>query len=736
MVHTAGAAVAERRFVPKLRRAVFVLMVLCVVSLGGIWMVLNSIELPPAKPSEQTTFVCDIGVEPGHCTFENSMAHLSATEERVSVDYDDLPLVLVQAVLAAEDKKFFDHGGIDPMGIGRAVYQSVRGTSQSKQGGSTITQQYVKLTYLSSERTMSRKLREAMLAIKLEGQLDKRDILTRYLNEIYFGRGAYGVEAASRAYFGIGVQNLKLHQAAYLAGLIRSPETADAVKDPDEASRRRRSVLANMVEEGFITRKAADAAAEVPWVWSRVDDDGNPQNMTILPRSRSGVDLDKVRHSELGSQFWLVEIRKQLRERFGAGAETRGLRVYTTFDPEIQRDALDSLKQVLNRADGPVGSLVSIDEKGQVRAMIGGLDYSSSKVNLALGKRGGGSGRQPGSTFKPFALAAFIESGYSIESPFRAPPTTEFEGVYTSPGKLWQPHNFGDADQGVLSVEEATWKSSNTVYAGIVNLVKPDRLVEMARRLGITADLRDDYSLVLGTGEVSVMDMAAAYSTFAARGIKRTPYMIRRVEDASGRVLFDASTAAKGTRVIDQEVADTVNWTLEGAVEQGTGTGARLAVPAAGKTGTTTDSKDAWFVGYTCHLTTAVWMGYEQPRKMRDFKGREVSGGSFPAEIWRSFMTKATRGDQPCEFPETDFGKRIVNQNLAPMMTTTTIPSSTYTTEAQATDVTAPVDTTPTTTAPEATTTTAPPQTTTTVAPTTTAAPTTTTTTPAPPEPG
>lgn len=724
--------VAERRFVPKLRRAVFVLMVVVVVALGGVWMVLNTIELPPAKPSEQTSFVCDLTVEIGECTFENSMAHLSATEERVNVDYDDLPLVLVQAVLSAEDKKFFDHGGIDPMGIGRAFYQSLRGTSQSRQGGSTITQQYVKLTYLTSERTMSRKLREAILSIKLEGQLDKRDILTRYLNEIYFGRGAYGVEAASRAYFGIGVQNLKLHQAAYLAGLIRSPETADAVKNPEEASRRRASVLTNMVEEGYITQAAADAANEVPWVWSRFDDEGNPQDMTILPRARSGVDLDNVRYADIGSQFWLAEVRKQLRERFGAGAETRGLRVYTTFDPTIQREALESLQRVLNRADGPVGSLVSIDEAGRVRAMIGGLDYTHSKVNLALGKRGGGSGRQPGSTFKPFALAAFIESGYSIESPFRAPPTTEFEGVYTAPGKLWQPHNFGDADLGVLSVEEATWKSSNTVYAGLVNLITPERLVEMAKRLGVTADLRADYSLVLGTGEVSVMDMAAAYSTFASGGIRHTPYMIRRVEDASGRVLYDAATAIKPTRVIDKEIAETVNWTLKGAVEQGTGTGARIAATAAGKTGTTTDSKDAWFIGYTCHLTTAVWMGYEQPRKMRDFKGREVSGGSFPADIWRDFMSKATKGDEPCDFPETDFGKRVVNQNLAPMMTTTTVPSTddTVTSSSVVETTTTIADDSATTTAPPATTTTVAP--TTTAAPATTAAPTTTTTSPPP----
>ncbi len=245
---------SERRSILwRLRRLGFVLLVLAVVGVGGVWMALNTIDLPPATPVSETTFVCDLEVPDGQCDFNNSMAHLSASEDRVAVDYEDLPPVLVQAVLAAEDRKFFDHSGVDPIGIGRAFYQSVLGDSASQQGGSTITQQYVKLTYLSSERSLTRKLKEAVLAVKLEGELDKRDVLTRYLNQIYFGRGAYGVEAASRAYFGVPVQGLQLHQAAYLAGLIRAPERADAIRDPDEATRRRDTVLAGMVAEGYIT---------------------------------------------------------------------------------------------------------------------------------------------------------------------------------------------------------------------------------------------------------------------------------------------------------------------------------------------------------------------------------------------------------------------------------------------------------------------------------------------------
>lgn len=704
---------AERRrsILWRLRRFGYVLLVLAIVAVGGLWMALNTIDLPPAKRSMETTFVCDIEVPDGECDFNNSMARLSATEERVNVDYEDLPPVLVQAVLAAEDRKFFDHSGIDPLGIGRAFYQSVLGDSQSRQGGSTITQQYVKLTYLNSDRSLERKLREAVLAVKLEGELDKRDILTRYLNEIYFGRGAYGVEAASREYFGIGVENLQLHQAAYLAGLIRAPERADATRDPEEATRRRDTVLAGMVSEGYITSEQAEFAGSVPWVWETVAPDGTPQTMTVLPRSTDTSDLGEVRDAEVGAEYWVDLVRRQLRERFGPGAETQGLRVYTTYDPQMQRQAYEAVTDSLNRADGPVGSLVAIDTDGRVRAMVGGTDFANNKVNLALGRQGGGSGRQPGSTFKPFALAAFIEEGYSTESLFRSPPTTQFPGVFTEPGKLWSPRNFSRADEGVVTVEEATWSSSNTVYAGIVNLVTPQKLAEMANRLGVTAELRNDYSLVLGTGEVSVMDMASAYSTFADRGVHIDPYVIRRVESSRGEVLFDAATDVEGEQVISEEVADTVNSVLSGVLITGTGRGANIGVPAAGKTGTTTDSRDAWFAGYTCNLTAAVWMGYEQPQPMDDFRGDEVSGGTWPARIWADFMSEATADDEECEFPPTDAGERLVNQSLAGQRTTTTLPSQRQTT---------------TTTSSVGSTTSVPPSTTTAPAPTTTAAPPTT----------
>jgi penicillin-binding protein 1A len=699
----------KRSFLWRWRRFAYAALVLGVVAIGGVWAALSTIELPPAKSQSETTFVCDIDVPAGECGFDNSMARLSASEERVVVDYDDLPPVLVQAVLSAEDRNFFDHNGVDPLGIARAVSQDILGNSQSQQGGSTITQQYVKSVYLTSERTLTRKVKEAVLAVKLEQTLDKREILTRYLNEVYFGRGAYGVEAASRAYFAVGVKDLTLPQAAYLAGLIRAPERADATRDPEEATRRRKTVLTAMVEEGYITEDQAAFAGAVPWNSEPTSPTGQPQEVTVQPRAAEHSDLGDVEYKELGSQFWIEWVRSQLRERFGPGAETKGLRVYTSFDPKLQKYAVDAVNKTLDQPDGPVGSLVAVDKDGRIRAMYGGRDYEANKVNLALGSAGGGSGRAPGSTFKPFALAAFVEEGYSTKSKFRAPATTMFPSVFAEPGKLWKPGNYDKGDHGVQSVEEATWQSTNTVYAGIVDTVTPNRLAEMATRLGVRAQLDPVYALVLGTEEVSVLDMASAYSTFADRGRHIEPYVITRIEDADGEVLFDAGTEVEAQQVISEDVADTVTTVLQGVILKGTGTRAGIKTPAAGKTGTTNDAKDAWFTGYTCNLTTSVWMGFEQPKEMKSYKGQAVAGGSFPATIWRDFMSKATAGDAACKYPPTDAGKKILNSNMALSSgsSTTTVPkgattttkpgASTTTTPGGATTTTAPK---PTTTAP------------------------------------
>ncbi len=711
----------------RLRFAAFGALVLGVVTVGGLWTALNTLDLPPEARPIETSFVCDSEVPDGQCGFDTAMAKLKSEEERVLVDYEQLPEVLVQAVLSAEDRKFFDHNGVDPMGIGRAFYQTVFGEGDNLQGGSTITQQYVKNVFLTSERTLDRKVREAILAVKLERELDKREILTRYLNEVYFGRGAYGVEAASQVYFGVDVEQLDLAQAAYLAGLIRSPETADATLAPDVATRRRASVLGAMVEEGYIDRATADAVAAQPWLTeARIEPDGRVLPPNILERTEDTSDFGPVRYSDLGSEYWVELVRRQLRERFGPGAETRGFRVYTTFRPEVQSQAVEAVNGYVNQPGGPLGSLVSVDEEGRVVAMVAGRDYSSSQVNLALGAEGGGSGRAPGSTFKPIALAAFVEDGFSVESRFDAPPTTQFPGVTESDGSPWRPANYDRADHGVETVEQATWGSTNTVYAGMVDEVTPERLVNMANRLGVRSELDPVYSLVLGAVGVSVLDMTSAYSTFARHGVRIDPYIIERIEDSDGNVVFDAAVDVPRQQVVAPDVADTVTAVLTGVIRRGTGRNASFGSPAAGKTGTTDDATDAWFAGYTCRLTSVVWMGYEEPREMTLPSGGQVSGGATPARIWRSFMSQATSGDDDCEFADVDYGEKVLNGGSSPSRSGSGSSSGSST----GSSGTSGGSSSTTTSTPRSTTTTSTPRSTTTVPRSTTTVPRSTTTVP------
>src|SRR5690606_21118745 len=317
----------------------------------------------------------------------NAIATFSAEEDRISVPLEELPEVLIQAVLATEDRDFFDHRGIDPVGIGRALYHDLRGTSQSRQGGSTITQQYVKNAYLTSERSIVRKIKEAVLAVKLERELDKDEILERYLNTIYFGRGAYGVGAAARAYFGKDVREIGLPEATYLAGLIRSPGRADAQEHPEEAARRRRTVLAAMVEEGYITAEARDAV------------DAMGFDYVIARRDRRKMQL-RSDWQGIGAEHFVEAVRREVAVRYGEDLlYGGGLRIYTTIDRDLQAAAWEAVTTTLDHPDDPAGALVAVDDGGYVRAMMGGRDWENDKVNLALGREGGGSGRQAGSAF-------------------------------------------------------------------------------------------------------------------------------------------------------------------------------------------------------------------------------------------------------------------------------------------------------------------------------------------------
>jgi len=690
------------------RRAWFLLALLFVLGVSGVGYLFTQVPLPDKDPRlDQTTFVCASDVTTG-CNQDNSIAQLSGAVDRVNVTYDRLPPVLIDAVLAAEDRDFYNHAGVDPIGIGRALWANLRNQGE-QQGGSTITQQYVKNVYLTQERTYTRKLKEAALAVKLERELPKQEILLRYLNTIYFGRGAYGVEAASRTYFSKPVEQLTLPEAAYLAGLIRAPETADANRGPEDrnavanlatAVNRRNSVLDAMLVVGSITQTEYGAAKATKFE-------------TVGPRTVQR-NYGDVANPQWGTEYFVDHVRQWLVREGGftdADAFGGGLRVYTTIDMGMQEAAADAVTSTLDRPDDPAGALVAIDELGAVRAMYGGNDFDNNKVNLATGTLGGGGGRQPGSSFKPFALAEAVAQGIPLTKTYNAPAKLVIPGA--NDGQDWEVGNYGDAGLGRLDLVSATAKSSNTAYAQLMLEVGPENVVAMAKRLGITSPLDPFPATVLGTEEVSVLDMASAYSTFADNGVHIDPYVVTRVTDARGMVLYENEVTRD--EVLDPEQAKQVNWALNQVVEGGTGKGAQFGQPAAGKTGTTDEYKDAWFVGYTCRLTAAVWVGYPgtESRLMKNVHGIEVTGGSLPATIWRKFMTSATRELDACAFERPERSTEV-----APDATTPSPPSPTSSTP---TGTTPPIEPpiTPTTRPPTTTTppTTAPPPSSTTIAP-------------------
>jgi len=629
----------RRNLLWRWRRLFYLVALVMITGVAGAGFVVSKIELPTAPPpGDQTTFICDASVGPGQCNADTALAEMHGEEDRVNVTIDQIPQVVINAVIAAEDRDFFEHDGVDPVGITRAALSDIRGNSASRQGGSTITQQYVKNTYLSDERTLTRKIREAVMAIKLEQEISKEQILENYLNTIYFGRGAYGVQAASQAYFDKNVGEVSLPEAALLAGLVRSPQRAEPYKFPEEARRRRRTVLDAMLEEGMITRAERDLSDEVTF---------DPEHGLALWAASDGVEV-RDDAKLIGAEYFVEHVRKQLTARYGNDAVFGGgLRVYTTLDLGRQADAYAAVTENLDQPDDPAGALVAIDDQGQVAAMMGGRDYDADKVNLATGRSGGGSGRQPGSTFKAFALAQAVREGYSIESVLRTPSSRVFPNA--NAGEDWTVE--GGCCNGNATLVEATARSANTGYAQLMIDLGPERVIEMAEALGVSAEFEVAVpSLVLGSGEVSVLDMAAAYSTFAHRGTRIETRAITRVERADGTVIDEFTSTRTEVLTIDQ--ASRVTYALQQVVEAGTGVEAAIGRPAAGKTGTTQNNKDAWFVGYTPTLTASVWMGYPIPREMASVHGQTVQGGNIPARIWRRFMELSLEGTEPVEFME------------------------------------------------------------------------------------
>lgn len=609
----------------RFRRWLFVIVLLVAAGVSVGLYKLTRIPLPAAHPLAQTTFIYD---SEGH-----TIASFSE-QNRVSVPLSQVPAVVVNAVVSTEDRHFWSEGAINPVSIVRALISDATG-SGNLQGASTITQQYVKQTYLDSQRTISRKIKEAGIAVQVSRTMSKQQILQGYLNTIYWGRGAYGIEAASETYFGVPVQRMDLPEAALLAGMIREPDLADPTADPATARQNQLDSLRAMVRDHRITQAQATAAAVIPF-----------SKYVQPPHSASTSHVV----ASNGTDYYIEAVRQELIAKYGAKmVDGGGLRVTTTLDPTLQAEAYNSIygnnATALDPAKGdPSGALVSMDDNGQVKALVGGQDYAKSSVDLALGTAGGGGGRQPGSTFKAFMLAELIKLGYSPESVFPAPPAVEVPHGNQN-GAPYTVTNFEhEATAPQMSIVDATADSVNTVYVQVIDRIGPSNLDSMAEALGIkSSELQGDLSEVLGTDEVSPLEMDAAYATFADDGVYHTPLLVTRVTDSSGHVLpLPVTPSARQvlTPAQDQELT----YVLEQVVLRGTGTAAGgVGSPVAGKTGTTDNSANAWFIGYTPNLTTAVWMGYANTFKpMVDFRGlTSVQGGTIPAELWHNFMAAA-----------------------------------------------------------------------------------------------
>ena len=521
-----------------------------------------------------------------------------------------------KATVSIEDRRFYEHGGVDYEGIARAAWKDLR-AGHVVQGGSTITQQLVRNLYISKERTLNRKLKEACLAIKLSRARSKDWILAQYMNQVYYGNHAYGIEAAAQTYFSKHAHDLTLDEAALLAGLPQAPSVYDPLHRPSTAIVRRDAVLRAMRDYGAITQ-------------ARYLKGVSRRNLQLRPGKL---------YTRIREPYFFSYVRDQLIGEYGANTvRTGGLRVYTTINPRLQLAARKAITDTLYLRDDPAAAVVSINPaSGAIRAMTAVTPgRTGNQFNLVAQAR-----RQPGSTFKTFVLAAAIEQGmnpsttYYTSAPFHYQPDP-----YTP---AWDVQTYDHSYSGSVSVASATLASDNTVYAQLTLDVTPEKVAEMAHKLGVRSNLDVVPAMGLGADAISPLDEASAYATLAAGGVYSKPMAIRKVVLANGREDTDAGWGQpQRSRVIGDGVAYEVTRILEQNVLGGTGVGAYFGRPAAGKTGTTDNHADAWFSGFVPQLETTVWVGYPQGEiPMENVHGISVAGGTFPATIWKLFMEKA-----------------------------------------------------------------------------------------------
>jgi penicillin-binding protein 1A len=566
---------------------------------GAIFLVVFFAVFARDLPDTSTLYNVDRQPSITYLDRNGALIAVRGTQQAPPADLDALPDYVPAAFIAIEDRRFYHHPGFDPIGMSRAMVSNMR-AGRVVQGGSTLTQQLAKNLFLSPDQNMKRKVQELMLAVWLEMKFSKDEILALYLNRVYFGAGAYGIEAASQRYFDKSAKQLTVGEAALLAGLLKAPSRYSPVSESERAANRATVVLNEMVDAGVITPEQRAQAVTEPVRVSR----------TLATQH---------------AQYFIDWLDRQIREL--VGEPTEDMIVETTLDLTLQTQAERAVRRILDR-DRSKGveqaALVALDGEGRVRAMIGGSSYADSQFNRATEAR-----RQAGSAFKPFVYLTAVESGYTPET-----------RVNDAPIRIgnWSPRNYSGTFNGEMTLANAVAQSTNTVAAGVADQVGRDNVARTARRLGITSRIGLEPAMALGAVEVSPLEMAQAYDAFANGGRRVQAYGISRIRTPEGRVIYQRASRAEGpVQAISNPYLYYMNQMMRGVITSGSGRGAAISGrDLAGKTGTTSDYKDAWFVGYTGGFVTAVWVGKDDNTVMRG-----VTGSSAPAAIWRNFMEAA-----------------------------------------------------------------------------------------------
>jgi penicillin-binding protein 1A len=568
---------------------------------GAVWVgahlpPIQSLEIPKRPPSIQI-----VGLNGRVLTTRGDIGGAVQTLK-------ELPPYLPKAFIAIEDRRFYEHPGVDPLGIGRAVVANIlhRGVSQ---GGSTITQQLAKNLFLTQERTLTRKIQELFLAFWLERKFTKTEILELYLNRVYFGAGAYGVEAASQRYFGKPARQITLAESAMLAGLLKSPSRLAPFRNPDGAERRAQAVLVAMADNKLITDNAAKVAM------------ANPAR-AVVQASAGSVNY---------VADWIMDVLDDL-----VGRVEKDIIIETSIDPVLQAAAEKALAEELAQKGEKLGvsqgAVVAMTPDGTVRALVGGRNYAESQFNRAVAAK-----RQPGSAFKPFVYLTAIERGLTPDSLREDRPLTL---------KGWKPENYNREYFGQVSLTQALAMSLNTVSVRLTLEFGATAVAKTAHRLGIASRLDPNASIGLGTSEVSVIELVGAFAAFANGGLATAPHVVERVRAADGGVLYSRPTESLG-RIIDGRYVAMMNHMMQETLLSGTARKAELpGWPAAGKTGTSQDFRDAWFVGYTSHLVTGVWLGNDDGSPTH-----KMTGGGLPVEVWSRVMKTAHHGIPVASLP-------------------------------------------------------------------------------------